>query len=222
MRHSPGRPGVTSGALARRMATGLLAICSALVLPVTAQANGFAGQGGRSVGDFGVPPLLEPANLSAVGVLSSMPAQSDAEPSVVVIAASNIGNKLLRLLAPVQCTPETAQLSLTAQGVTLSGVSGLTNYKVGGVEFFLDGGLKETVLAGKPGHKRSETVYEPQYRATGLPSTFIFLPSKVGAQAGLNPVVVKIALTARLGKGRRRKTVHVIKTLSSNFNVCAA
>jgi hypothetical protein len=222
MRQIPGRPGVTSGALARRLATGLLAVCWALALPAVVQANGFTGQRGLRAGDFGALSVAGPANLSAVGALSSTPAQPSVEPSVVVIAASNIGNRLLRLLAPVQCTPETAQLSLTAQSVTLSGVSGLTNYQLGGVAFYLDGGLKETVLAGKPGHKHSETVFEPQYQAPSLPSTFTFLPSKVGAQAGLNPVIVKIDLTTHRGKGRHRKTVRVTKTLTSSFNVCAA
>jgi hypothetical protein len=244
MRQIPGRPGVTSGVLARPLATVLLVLCSALALPAMARAGGFTGQGGLRAGGFGTPLLVGPANLSAVGVaeptnpstvavampvnrspvgvLSSTPAQPSTEPSVVVIAASNIGNRLLRLLAPIRCTPEAALLSLTAQSVTLSGVSGLTNYRVDGAAFYLDGGLKETVLAGKPGHKHSETVFEPQYQAPSLPSTFTFLPSKVGAQAGANPVRVKIALTTHTGKGRHRRTVRVTKTLSSTFNVCGA
>jgi hypothetical protein len=76
------------------------------------------------------------------------------------------------------------------------------------------------LLVGKPGHRRRETVDEPQFQASTLPSNFKFLPSKIGAHTGSNSVLVEVTLVTHTGNGKRRRTLHVTKTLRSTFEVC--
>ena len=51
-------------------------------------------------------------------------------------------------------------------------------------------GPQRKILLGKPGDRHHKTVNEPQHQAGGLPSTFKFLPSKIGAHPGSNTVLV--------------------------------
>ncbi len=61
---------------------------------------------------------------------------------------------------------------------------------------------------------------EPQFQATKLPSTFTFLPSKIGAHPGANSVLVKITLITHKGKGKHLKRLQVTRTLKATFEVC--
>jgi hypothetical protein len=136
-----------------------------------------------------------------------------------VIAADRIGNQLLQLIAPTACTASKALLSLQARSIPQPGRHSLS-YKVTQVAFYIDGGLKTRVLVGRHHHRHHKTVDEPQDQSKRLPSTFTFLPSKIGAHPGANTVVVKITLVAYTGKGKHRKTHQITRTLKSTFDVC--
>ncbi len=147
------------------------------------------------------------------------PRTPSVKPVTAVIASNAIGNRLLQLTAPTACTAPAALLSLKVQSIARSG-KGLVSYKVTHVAFYVDGGLKTKILIGKPPRRHHKTIDEPQFQANTLPSTFKFLPSKIGAHPGENTVVVEVALVTHTGKGQHRRTLRVTKTLKSTFEVC--
>ena len=164
---------------------------------------------------YPVPPCLPSTSLPRPLRSSSVHRRATS----VVIAADRIGNQLLQLLAPNACTAPKALLSLEARSIPQRGRH-LLSYGVSEVAFYIEGGLKTRVLVGRHHHRHHKTVDEPQYRSKRLPSTFTFLPSKIGAHPGSNTVVVKITLVAYTGKGKHRKTLRVTRTLKSKFDVC--
>jgi len=186
---------------------------SAYVYPSATAAAGVNGGNSEPAG------RIEITYTTPVAPSAPPPAPLVVAPTVAVVASSQIGNQLLQLVAPTACTASSALLSLKVQSVPHAGKR-LASYKVTQVGFYIDGGLPEKVLVGKPGHRRRRTLDEPQFEARALPSTFEFLPSKIGAHTGSNTVVVEVVLTRHVGKGRHRRTLRVTKTLSSTFDVC--
>ena len=202
-------------------------------LAVAADCQGwltFEDGGGLEVAEVGAPPYPCLTGPPAVSSGSSSSSGSGAggssagskpppPPTRVVIAAHKFGDLLLQLTAPSACTAPSSDLSLTLEGLPQGG-KGLANYKVDHVAFYIDGGSKRKITVGKPGDRHHETIYEPQHQSNGLPSTFTFLPSGVGAHAGSNSVLVKVTLVTHTGQGKHRKTVRTTKTLTSTFEVC--
>lgn len=157
-----------------------------------------------------------PAPVPQVVLMSLLSAP---KPLTTVLATSKIGNQLLQLIAPSACTTSSSLLSLEVRSLPIAGAH-LTGYKVTHVAFFIDGGLKRTALVGSAHHRHRATVDEPQYQSKKLPSNFLFLPSKVRARPGKNSVLVRVTLVTYTGKGRNRRTLRVIRTLKSTFEVC--
>jgi hypothetical protein len=194
-------------------------------LAVAADGQGwltFEDAGGLEVADLSALP--KSAGSSGSGSSGSsggspLPPPPPPPPAKAVIAANKFGDLLVQLIAPTACTVASSDLSLTVQSLPQSG-KGLTDYTVDHVAFYVNGGLKTKITVGKPPHRHHKTVHEPQYESSGLPSTFTFLPSKIGAHAGSNSVLVKITLVTHKGKGKHRVTVRITKTLHSSFDVC--
>ncbi len=190
---------------------------SAYVYPSATKAAGVNGGNAESNGH------VEISYTTPVVTPPPPPAPLIAPPAFAVVATSQIGDQLLQLLAPSACTAPGSLLSLTVKSVAASephlGKSP-TSYRVSEVAFYIDGGLPERLLVGKAPHRHRKTVDEPQFQAKGLPSTFKFLPSKIGAHTGANTALVEVVLVTHEGKGKHRRTVRVVKTLRSTFDVC--
>jgi hypothetical protein len=138
--------------------------------------------------------------------------------SLAVLASTRIGDLLLRLLGPRQCSAIDKRMSLT---LTASYASPRHRgaFKVRHVSLFIDGGRRTRVLVGKGRHRRRAVVYRPQFQSA-RPTTFSFVPAKLHAHRGRNKVTAVVTL-ARYQVVHHRRVRHVItKRLRGSFSVC--